>query len=646
MYLKRLIAASVLFADAIQALNSGELADLEAAILADFGMQNSSYGVPCEPCAQGDAVGGLVRLAFHDAAGSGGRSNGCIDLTAPENGGLAPIVAQLQQAWEPFARIVSFADAIVIASNLAIRVASTPSFDDIGSFNNGGGVGPPEDNGGALILPFRSGRPDEDTCSDSGLFPGTSFSWESSQQLFGQRFGLTATDIIALFGAHSIGRAEAANSGIEGGWTSFQSSFSTNYYKELLFGPWNRRTVSTWRGGNNHMQLTSDVEAVISPSGGCQSFNVRAGRVGGGGCPTNNAIIETVQQFANPGGTAAYYAAFSTAWAKMVEAGHYNLVDVDGSPTPLPSTLAPETSTSPTLTPTLASTTSVAPTPTPSTYVYPTTEPPSYVPPTTLPSTHLQPTTEPSTHVLPSTRLPSYETTPSTEAPTDVPLIAEAPTSAPTQSPVSPSSAPSVSPSSPECSLHEDGKYLQAVNLCTAYVHCDGQIVVTSPTNCSSGTLFNNARQYCDWPEHVACAAPLTSEPVPPAPTSTWPLVSAASQCSLHEVGKYLQATNLCAAYVRCDGHIVVKEPVSCRSGTLFNNARQYCDWPDDVVCDEQPMQHDDNETDFKHSIPKSSKDFSDGSTGSKDGAKGAKNYRGGHRGHKNGRRARTDPIG
>jgi len=607
MFGKRLVVASVLFATAVQALNYGELASLEASILDEFDMQNSSYGVPCEPCAQGDAVGGLVRLAFHDATGSGGRSNGCIDLAAPENGGLAPIVAQLQQAWQPFVDIVSFADTIVIASNLAIRVASTPSLGHGGSFNSGSGVGPPEDNGGPLILPFRFGRPDEDTCSDSGLFPGTSFSWESSQQLFGQRFGLTATDIVALFGAHSIGRAEAANSGIEGGWTSFQGSFSTNYYKELLFGPWNRRTVSKWRGQNNHMQLTSDVETVISPSSGCQSFSVFAGRVGGGGCPTNNAIIGTVQQFANPGGTAAFYSAFSAAWIKMIETGHYDLVAVDGSPTPLPSTTAsvspaPAPSTL-SLSPTQAALTSLSPTLETPTYVSPTTEPPTYppattvspthVPPTTEPPTHAPPTTEPPTHAPQTTELPTpVPPTTSTEPPTYVPPVTEAPTYMPTLSPSPPSPLPTVSSmsSGQECSLHQVGKYLQAVNLCTAYVHCDGQIVVTSPTNCSSETLFNNARQYCDWSENVVCEAQMPSNPapVPPAPTPTVGPVSTTSQCTLHQVGKYLQAINLCSDYVRCDGQTVVKEPVSCRSGTVFNNVRQYCDWPDNVLCDEQ----------------------------------------------------------
>lgn len=578
MFGNRLVVASVLFATAVQALNSGELASLEASILAVFDMQNNSYGMHCEPCAQGDAVGGLVRLAFHDATGSGGRSNGCIDLAAPENGGLAPIVAQLQQAWQPFENIVSFADTIVIASNLAIRVASTPSLDRGGSFDSGSGdVGPPEENGGPLILPFRFGRPDEDTCSDSGFFPGTSFSWESSQQLFGQRFGLSATDIVALFGAHSIGRAEAANSGIEGGWTSFQGSFSTNYYKELLFGPWNRRTVSKWRGRNNHMQLTSDVETVISPSSGCQSFNLLAGRVGGGGCPTNNAIIGIVQQFANPGGTAAFYSAFSAAWIKMVETGHYDLVAVDGSPTPVPSTTA---SVSPAPAP---STISLSPTQAALTSLPSTLETPTYVSPTTASPTHVPPTTEPPTPVPPTT---------STEPPTYVPPVTEAPTYMPTLSPISPSPIPKVSSTSSgqECSLHQVGKYLQAVNLCTAYVHCDGQIVVTSPTKCSSGTLFNNARQYCDWSENVVCEAQMPSSPapVPPAPTPTVAPVSTTSQCTLHQVGKYLQATNLCSGYVRCDGQTVVKEPVSCRSGTVFNNVRQYCDWPDNVVCDEQ----------------------------------------------------------
>lgn len=213
-------------------------------------------------------MGGLVRLAFHDATGGSGRVDGCIDVAEPANAGLEPIVSQLHEAWLPFADVISFADTVVVAGNLAIRVASTAA---AGGGGGGGHVGPPESNGGPLQLAFRFGRPDTTTpfsCDDVGRLPGSTFSWATSQQFFAARFGLTVTETVALFGAHSVGRAEAANSGIDGGWTAFQSSLSTLYYKELVEPRWDKNTAEVWRDNQNHLQLTSDVELVVTPSAG------------------------------------------------------------------------------------------------------------------------------------------------------------------------------------------------------------------------------------------------------------------------------------------------------------------------------------------------------------------------------------------
>lgn len=240
---------------------------MEAAISSAFDLSSAGYGIRCAPCALGDAVGGLVRLAFHDAAGGSGRVDGCIDVNEPANAGLEPIVTQLHETWLPFADKISFADTVVLAGNLAIRVATTPARRR----RNTGHVGSPEINNGPLLLPFRSGRPDSATpftCDDSGRLPSNTLSWASSQQFFSARFNLTATEIVALFGAHSVGRAEVANSGIEGGWTAFQSSLSTLYYRELLEPRWDKITAEDWRDNQNHLQLTSDVELVVSTTGG------------------------------------------------------------------------------------------------------------------------------------------------------------------------------------------------------------------------------------------------------------------------------------------------------------------------------------------------------------------------------------------
>jgi len=534
--LKRISLGLALWVAAVQAITSSELADVEASIAAAFDLQPSSYGEPCDPCAQGDAVGGLVRLAFHDAAGGGDRANGCVDLSDPENSGLAPIIDQLESAWRPFADVLSFADAVVVAGNLAIRVASTPS----PNANSGGSgssqvVGPPEDNGGPLLLQFRSGRPDANSCDDGGELPPATLSWDHSQQLLGRKFGLLPEETVALFGAHAVGRAQAVNTGVEGGWTAFQSSLSTNYFKALVTETIDRRTEIDWRDPQNHLQLTADVEMVISPTEGCNSFNILS-ELMGGNCPANRAILAIAQGFATPGNTAAFYSAFSRAWTKMTESGHSNLQAVDDS-APVPAPPAP-------------------PPPAP--------EPPAPPPPN-----------------------------PQTPAP-------------PPPAPEPPAPAPEPPGSSGQCTLQGSGSYLQAIGDCSSYVRCNGNNVLSGPTSCSSGTLFNNDRQFCDWPSNVDCQGsssepesggqsppePSPPGPSPPAPTPPAPRPPAPAPppgggtCTLQDAGAYLQAINDCLSFVRCNGNNVISEPTSCSSGTLFNNDRQFCDWPSNVDCE------------------------------------------------------------
>jgi len=93
----------------VQALiTTSELASLKAAIVSEFALV-PSYGTVCEACASGDSIGGLLRLAFHDAAGGGGRANGCIDFSTPDNNGLQTSTSKLLAAWTPFSSQISFA---------------------------------------------------------------------------------------------------------------------------------------------------------------------------------------------------------------------------------------------------------------------------------------------------------------------------------------------------------------------------------------------------------------------------------------------------------------------------------------------------------------------------------------------------------
>ena len=317
-----------------------DVADLEAAITQAFGFR-PGYNEPCEPCDLGDRIGECVRLTFHDSAGGGGGSNGCIDFFEPDNNGLGPAVSLLRPVCAQFLdKGISFADCYVVAGALAISFATTNS-----------NTGPnqesfvPETITEPLHLPTRFGRLDAATCSDVGELPHADDSWAEMRSFFVGKFGLTNDEIVAIMGAHTLGRAERANLGFEGGWTNYQSSFSNLFYVMMVSRDWRRDCVRDpnptpvncidhqWLEPRPHLALTVDVELIISPTGGCNHFGAETPvsegprALAGNSCPLNAAGVGPFQKFAAPGGTRLWWSAFATAWRKVTEAGHRNLVD-------------------------------------------------------------------------------------------------------------------------------------------------------------------------------------------------------------------------------------------------------------------------------------------------------------------------------
>merc|ERR1712146_831608 len=50
--------------------------------------------------------------------------------------------------------------------------------------------------------------------------------------------GFTDQEIVALSGAHALGRCHSTRSGFEGPWTKAPTMFSNEYYRELLENDW------------------------------------------------------------------------------------------------------------------------------------------------------------------------------------------------------------------------------------------------------------------------------------------------------------------------------------------------------------------------------------------------------------------------
>ena len=222
------------------ALSSAAYSSLRAAVAQSFNL-TASYGVLCNACDAGHKIGALVRLAFHDAAGVN-RPNGCIDYTTADNSNLDATQVQLDlvRASTPEGALLSKANFYVLAATLAIELASTlapaPDPELATTANN-----PLDFSVQPLVLPFVTGRVDDAACvGDANVLPGTNYTWSLITGLFSGRFGMTATEIVAIMGAHSLGRINKSP-GVTGnisnlGWVQSATSFSTNYYSVLLNG--------------------------------------------------------------------------------------------------------------------------------------------------------------------------------------------------------------------------------------------------------------------------------------------------------------------------------------------------------------------------------------------------------------------------
>lgn len=199
----------------------------------------------------------LVRLGWHASGtynvhdGSGG-SDGATMRFDPEashgaNAGLDVARACLEPIKQRHEGI-SYGDLWTLASVVAI-----------------------EEMGGPEIAwkPGRTDKPDGTHCTPDGRLPDALQGAQHLRDIF-YRMGFNDQEIVALSGAHSLGRCHTTRSGFDGPWTNAPTTFSNLYFTELLERTW---VEKEWNGpkqyvnkdGQNLMMLVSDLALTSDP---------------------------------------------------------------------------------------------------------------------------------------------------------------------------------------------------------------------------------------------------------------------------------------------------------------------------------------------------------------------------------------------
>eukprot|EP00210_Caulerpa_lentillifera_P000998 g961.t1 len=170
----------------------------------------------------------LVRLAWHasgtyDKATNTGGSNGASMRFRPEsdhgaNAGL-DVARNLLEPIKAKFPWISYSDLWTLAGVVAI-----------------------EEMGGPTI-PWRPGRTDaadNSACTPDGRLPDGDKGAAHIREIF-YRMGFNDREIVALSGAHTLGRCHKDRSGWINPWTFAPTTFSNLYFKELAYNKWRKK---------------------------------------------------------------------------------------------------------------------------------------------------------------------------------------------------------------------------------------------------------------------------------------------------------------------------------------------------------------------------------------------------------------------
>ncbi|CAL8128681.1 unnamed protein product [Orchesella dallaii] len=96
---------------------------------------------------------------------------------------------------------------------------------------------------GGPTVPWKAGRCDGTSkeCAPDGRLPNCGDPCAQQARDIFYRMGFEDKEIVALIGAHALGRCHVDRSGFDGPWTASPTTFSNGFYTELLGKTWKKR---------------------------------------------------------------------------------------------------------------------------------------------------------------------------------------------------------------------------------------------------------------------------------------------------------------------------------------------------------------------------------------------------------------------
>jgi len=124
---------------------------------------------------------------------------------------------------------------------------------------------------GCPTISWKAGRTDASdgsSCPPNGRLPDAAQGAAHVRDVF-YRMGFNDREIVALIGAHSLGRCHIENSGFDGPWTRDPYGFDNDFFRLLLEETWSIRPNFTPMQYENKdkdlMMLPADMSLVFDP---------------------------------------------------------------------------------------------------------------------------------------------------------------------------------------------------------------------------------------------------------------------------------------------------------------------------------------------------------------------------------------------